>query len=165
MKGILITIVIIAAIGAGLWKLSADRRAEVLAHNEAVRQAREAAVRNERLELYGEAGLAPEITWTETGLGYVIRAEGKGLKPKPGEEVVFNYTVHLKDGTLVQETEEPMKARIGQMIPGISAGLQLIAPKGEVLLFVPPKLGYGRQAYGPIPAGAGLRFEVELLPH
>jgi FKBP-type peptidyl-prolyl cis-trans isomerase len=163
MKGIIITILVLAGIAAGLWKLSADRRAEVLAQNEALRIEREEKVRAERLELFGEAGLNPAITWTDTGLGYIIRDEGRGVQPTPGAEVKFNYTVKLKDGTLVQQTEEPIESRIGQMIPGVSAGLQKIRAGGSILLFIPPRLGYGRQTYGSIPPNSGLLFEVELL--
>lgn len=163
MKAVLITIIVIVAIGAGLWKVSADRRAEILARNEAIRQERAEAERRERTDLFGEAGLDPAITWTETGLGYIIHEEGSGLQPKPGAEVTFNYTVRLKDGTEVDRTEKPIEARIGQMIPGVSAGLQKLKTGGRALLFIPPKLGYGSQAYGTIPPDSGLLFEVELV--
>ncbi len=162
MKAVLITLLIIGGIGFGLWKVSSDRRAEVLAKNEAIRQERAQAERNERLELFGEAGLDPAITWTETGLGYLVYEEGSGAHPVPGAEVNFNYTVTLKDGTQVDKTTEPIEARIGQMIPGVSAGLQKIKPGGRALLFIPPRLGYGSQEYGTIPPDSGLLFEIKL---
>lgn len=163
MKAIIITLLIVGGIGFGLWKVSSDRRAEVLAKNEAIRQEREAAVRNERLEFFGEAGLDPAITWTDSGLGYVIYEAGTGARPIPGAEVTFNYIVKLKDGREVDRTKDPIEARIGQMIPGVSAGLQKIQVGGRALLFIPPKLGYGGQAFGSIPPDSGLLFEVELV--
>ncbi len=163
MKAIIITLLIIGGIGFGLWKVSSDRRAEVLAKNEAIRQARADAVSQERLELFGEAGLDPAITWSDSGLGYIIYEQGTGAKPTPGAEVTFNYVVRLKDGREVDRTKAPIDARIGQMITGVSAGLQQIQGGGRALLFIPPKLGYGSQAFGSIPPDSGLLFEVELV--
>ncbi len=163
MKAIIITLIVVVGIGAGLWKVSSDRRAEVLAKNEAIRQERDAAVRNERLEFFGAAGLDPAITWTDSGLGYIIYAEGTGARPIPGSEVTFNYIVKLKDGREVDRTKDPIEARIGQMIPGVSAGLQKIQVGGRALLFIPPKLGYGSREYGSIPPDSGLLFEVALV--
>jgi FKBP-type peptidyl-prolyl cis-trans isomerase len=163
MKAIFITLIVIGGIGWGLWKVSSDRRAEVLAQNEAIRQQQADAERQERLDFFGEAGLDPQITWTNTGLGYIIHEPGTGMRPTPGAEVSFNYIVKLKDGREVDRTTAPIDARIGQMIPGVSAGLQLIQVGGRALLFIPPQLGYGRQAFGSIPPDSGLLFEVELV--
>lgn len=163
MKAIIITLLVVGGLGFGLWKVSADRRAEVLAKNEAIRAEKAAAQRNERLDFFGEAGLDPAITWTDTGLGYIIHEPGNGMRPTPGAEVTFNYIVTLKDGTEVDRTQAPIEARIGQMIPGVSAGLQLIQVGGRALLFIPPNLAYGGRAFGNIPPDSGLRFEVELV--
>ena len=163
MKAIIITLLIVGGIGFGVWKASEARRAEVLAKNEAVRTARADAERDQRLEFFGEAGLDPAITWTDTGLGYIIYEEGTGMRPAPGAEVTFNYIVTLKDGTEVDRTKKPIDARIGQMISGVSSGLQLIQVGGRALLFIPPHLGYGGREFGSIPPDSGLRFEVELV--
>ncbi len=163
MKAIIITLLIVGGIGFGLWKASEARRAEVLAKNEAIRAEMVAAQRNERMEFFGEAGLDPAITWTDSGLGYIIYEEGTGMRPAPGAEVTFDYIVKLKDGTEVDRTKAPIDARIGQMIPGVSAGLQLIQVGGRALLFIPPHLGYGGREFGSIPPDSGLLFEVALV--
>jgi peptidylprolyl isomerase len=49
------------------------------------------------------------------------------------------------------------------LLPGLSAGLQLIAPGGRIELLIPPSLGYGNRAAGGIPPGAGLVFDVTLI--
>ncbi|MEJ6603630.1 MAG: FKBP-type peptidyl-prolyl cis-trans isomerase [Verrucomicrobiia bacterium] len=164
MKSILITILVLGSAVVGLWWYADKRTAEIEAQKETRRVAEENAVREERLELFGEAALNPEIVWSElSGLGILILEEGTGAKPLPGAEVTFSYKVTLKDGTEVDRTGEPTDARIGQMISGVSAGLMKTKGGGRSLLFIPAKLAYGRQAYGPIPKNSALLFEIELM--
>ncbi|GAB5558856.1 MAG: hypothetical protein SynsKO_05030 [Synoicihabitans sp.] len=162
MKSILITIVVLGSLVGGVWWYADKRNAEIEARKEERRIAEENAVRDARLEMFGEAGLNPDIVWSESGLGILILEEGTGVKPLPGAEVAFSYKVTLKDGTEVDRTGEPTDARIGQMISGVSAGLMQTKGGGRSLLFIPPKLGYGRRAYGPIPENSALLFEIEL---
>lgn len=164
MRAVIITLFIVALAGGGLWKLAEGRRVREEQAQAAAAVAAAAALREQRLGLYGEEALGADIAWADTGLGRRTLVEGTGPKPYPGAFVTFSYTVRLKDGTQVDRTEKPTEARIGQMIPGVSAGLQQMHEGGKAVLFVPPKLGYGNRAFGPIPANAGLIFEVELLP-
>lgn len=162
MKSVLITILVLGGLGGGLWWHADKRNAEIAAKREQQRVAAAAAVRDERLELYGEAAMNPEIEWGESGLGILTLEEGSGVRPLAGAEVTFSYKVTLKDGTEVDRTDEPTDARIGQMIGGVSAGLLQMKGGGRAVLFIPPKLGYGKRAYGPIPPNSGLQFELTL---
>lgn len=163
MKNAIIAILVFAALATGVWWFADQRNARFAAEKEAARVAAEAAVRTERLKLFGEAALADGIEWTDSGLGILHLQEGTGGKPYPGGYVKFTYTVRLADGTTVQTTEKPTEARIGQMIPGVSSGLQQMREGGRAILFIPPRLGYGGSAYGSIPPNSGLVFELELL--
>jgi FKBP-type peptidyl-prolyl cis-trans isomerase len=163
MKSIVILLVVIGAIGGGFWWYADQRNTQIAVEREAAEIAAAAQLREDRLALYGEEGLAEDIQWSDSGLGIKPLVEGTGPKPLAGGFVTFDYRVRLKDGTEVQKTEKPTEARIGQMIPGVSAGLMQLKRGGSALLFIPPKLGYGKRGYGPIPADAGLLFEVELL--
>ncbi|WP_221031613.1 FKBP-type peptidyl-prolyl cis-trans isomerase [Actomonas aquatica] len=163
MKGTIVAIVLLVAAAAGVWWYADQRNARIAAEREAARVAAEQAVRDERLELFGEEALAEGIAWTDSGLGILHLESGSGAKPYPGAYVKFKYRVRLKDGTEVQREDKPTEARIGQMIPGVSSGLQQMLPGGRAILFIPPRLGYGGSAYGPIPPNSGLVFEVELL--
>ncbi|MCF3651420.1 FKBP-type peptidyl-prolyl cis-trans isomerase [Synoicihabitans lomoniglobus] len=165
MKSIIATIVIIAAVVGGLWWFTDQQNQRAQAEAEVARLAAIENTRAERLALFGEAALAEGIEWSDTGMGMLRIEEGTGSRPYPGAYVKFNYVVRLKDGVEVQRTEKPTEARIGQMVPGMSSGLQQMKTGGRAVLFIPPKLGYGGSAYGPIPANAGLIFEVELLPN
>lgn len=162
MKSILLTILVLGSLVGGVWWYADQRNTEIEARQEERRIAEEKAVRDERRELYGEAGLNPDIVWSESGLGILVLEEGTGVKPLAGAEVTFSYKVTLKDGTVVDRTGEPTDARIGQMISGVSAGLMQTKGGGRSLLFIPSKLAYGRRAYGPIPENSALLFEIEL---
>lgn len=163
MKGTIITVLVLAAVVGGLWWKADQRNERIRLRNEEVRATAAAKLREERLALFGEAGLNPDIEWRDTGLGILHLKEGTGSQPALGGFVKFNYIVQLHDGTEVQRTEKPTEARIGQMVSGVSAGLMTMKEGGRAVLFIPPAQGYGRRGFGPIPADAGLRFEVELL--
>lgn len=165
MKSIVILLVVIGSIGGGLWWVVDKRNTQIAAELAAAELAAVEQLRDDRVALFGEEALAEDIVWTATGLGIKHLVEGSGPKPLAGGYVKFNYRVRLKDGEEVQKTEKPTEARIGQMIPGVSSGLMQVGRGGKALLFIPPKLGYGKSGYGPIGANAGLLFEVELLEH
>ncbi len=163
MKSIVILLLIIGATGGGLWWYADQRNTRMAAERALAAQAAAVELREARVALFGAEALADDIEWTESGLGIKHLIAGTGPKPIAGGYVTFGYRVRLRDGQEVQNTEKPTEARIGQMIPGVSAGLMQMNRGGTALLFIPPKLGYGKSGYGPIPADAGLLFEVELL--
>ena len=102
MKSVLMTVLVLGLMGGGLWWFADQRNTRIAAENEASRLAAEAAVRDERVGLYGEEALAGDIIWTDTGLGIKHLVEGKGARPIAGGYVSFGYRVRLKDGTEVQ---------------------------------------------------------------
>ena len=163
MKGPLITILLLAAAVGGLWWYADQRNTRMAAEREAARLAAEQELRDARVTMFGEAAQDEAIVWSDSGLGIKHLVEGAGVQPLPGGYVKFNYVVYLADGTEVQRTEKATEARIGQMIPGMSSGLQQMKTGGKAMLFIPPKLGYGRSGYATIPPNAGLVFEIELL--
>jgi FKBP-type peptidyl-prolyl cis-trans isomerase len=163
MKGIVLMILLIGALGGGAWWFTKQQNERIAAERAVAEQAALTALRDERVALFGEEALADDIEWSDTGMGIKHLSDGTGPRPMAGGYVTFSYAVRLKEGKEVQRTEKPTEARIGQMIPGVSAGLMKMSRGGKALLFIPPKLGYGRSGYGPIPADAGLLFEVELF--
>ncbi|MCB0405562.1 MAG: FKBP-type peptidyl-prolyl cis-trans isomerase [Bdellovibrionales bacterium] len=93
---------------------------------------------------------------------------GNGPKAAKGQTVSVHYTGTLVDGTKFDSSKdrgEPFKFTLGQgmVIQGWEQGVEGMQI-GEVRkLTIPPHLGYGPQAVGPIPANSTLVFEVELL--
>lgn len=98
-----------------------------------------------------------------SGLGYTMLRPGAGARPGADATVLVNYIGYLAASGAVfdQNMQTPMP--VGQVIPGFSQGLQLLAKGGIARLCIPASLGYGAQASGPIPANSDLVFQVELL--
>jgi peptidylprolyl isomerase/FKBP-type peptidyl-prolyl cis-trans isomerase FkpA len=92
---------------------------------------------------------------------------GTGVVAKAGDTVSVNYTGKLQDGTVFDTSvgRAPISFTLGtgQVIPGWDQGLQGMKVGGKRVLIIPSSLGYGSQGYGPIPGGATLVFEVELV--
>jgi FKBP-type peptidyl-prolyl cis-trans isomerase FkpA len=106
---------------------------------------------------------------TESGLRYVINAEGAGSNPTAGQQVTVHYTGTLLDGTKFDSSldrNEPIEFVLGQgqVIPGWDEGIALLKAGGKGTLYIPSSLAYGeRGAGGVIPPNAVLMFEVELI--
>lgn len=93
---------------------------------------------------------------------------GSGREVKSGDTVVINYLGTLTDGTKFDSSYDrgqPFETQIGtgQVIKGWDLGVVGMKVGGKRKLTIPPSLGYGQQAVGPIPANSTLIFEVELM--
>jgi FKBP-type peptidyl-prolyl cis-trans isomerase len=160
---ILVGVLLVLAAFAAIWWLALYRPAQLLAAANAEAAATQAQQAERRAGLFGDEALAADVQWRDTGFGYRIIAEGTGAKPIIGTKVRVNYVGRLKDGTVFDRSSSPRDFQVGGLIPGMNAGLQLLGSGGQAVFFIPPKLGYGGRATGPIPANSGLIFEVELV--
>ena len=121
---------------------------------------------------------------TESGLHYVINAEGEGKVPHDGDTLVIDYTgKNLVSGKIFdssiesvakeanifheQRTYEPMKfvwSKNPGFIAGFAEGLSLLNKNCEASLFIPSGLAYGPQGVpGVIAENANLIFEVKVV--
>lgn len=109
-------------------------------------------------------------TMTRVGDGVYV----KDLEPGTGADVVANrvlavrYQGWLANGTRFDHNEAPrplFQLVLGQrrVIEGWEQGLLGMKVGGKRLLVIPPSLGYGAQANGPIPANSVLVFQVEVV--
>ncbi|HOY05330.1 MAG TPA: FKBP-type peptidyl-prolyl cis-trans isomerase [Saprospiraceae bacterium] len=122
----------------------------------------------EMIGSYNAGSLNDKLTTTASGLKVYIVEKGSGAPLKTGESIKTNYYGALKDGTMFDnsyERGEPLTfpVGLGQMIPGYDEGAMLLNHGGKAYFFIPPALGYGPQANGPIPANSELIFYVEIL--
>jgi peptidylprolyl isomerase len=109
----------------------------------------------------------PDAVETESGLKYLVLAEGSGESPTGGTEVTVHYTGKLLDGTVFDSTErqgKPATFTIGGVIEGWNEALKQMKRGGKRTVIVPPELGYREDGVpGVIPPDAFLIFEIELL--
>jgi len=121
------------------------------------------AAQTKRQELFGEIATQPGFEFRSTGLGYRMLEPGAGTPPGPGATVQISYIGRIKDGRVFDQTRTPVEFRLNSLVPGMSAGIQMLRPGGRIELLVPPALGYGNRAVAGLPPGSGLIFEVTLV--
>ena len=104
---------------------------------------------------------------TASGLGIDDLLVGSGPTAQAGNLVAVHYPGWLTDGTKFDSSRDrgtPYVFQLGrqQVIGGWDEGLAGMQVGGRRKLVIPPSLGYGDQANGPIPANSTLVFDVEL---
>ena len=110
---------------------------------------------------------AKRVVTTPSGLQYFVVKSGpkKGRSPVSGESVTFDYEGKLTTGETFDSSfarGEPLTGDIDRFVPGFTEALKLMRPGDEWIVWIPPALGYGAEASGPIPANSVLRFRMAL---
>ena len=103
-----------------------------------------------------------------TGLYYIEKVKGTGVKAESGKTVSVHYTGTLLDGTKFDSSldrNKPFEFVLGQgqVIKGWDEGIAMMKKGGKARFIIPSVIGYGERGSGPIPAYAPLVFDVELL--
>ena len=104
--------------------------------------------------------------------GLVIQdlVPGTGDSPQNGQTVTVYYVGRLSNGTKFDASADHGSPGTfsfvigkGQVIKGWDEGVLTMKLCGTRRLIVPPSLGYGSNANGPIPANSTLTFDVQLV--
>ena len=110
------------------------------------------------------------VSEDNSGVKKVDITIGSGALVSSGYVVGVNYVLKLSDGTLIQDSKlvnngEPFSfvSGAGQLIPGWELGIAGMRAGGKRVITIPPSLGYGANAVGPIPANSTLIFEIEVV--
>ncbi|MCP5097145.1 MAG: FKBP-type peptidyl-prolyl cis-trans isomerase [Chloroflexi bacterium] len=109
-----------------------------------------------------------EFTETESGLRHAVLVAGDGAMPEIGQTVVVHYRGWLENGVQFDasyDRGEPFEFPLGtgSVIPGWDEGVSLMQVGEKAQFIIPSDIAYGETGGGPIPPGATLIFEVELL--
>ena len=103
-----------------------------------------------------------------TGLYVQDVVVGEGVRADSGDIVTVHYVGRLPSGTTFdssRERDRPFEVALGygRVIQGWDQGIVGMRVGGQRRLVIPPALAYGEDGRGPIPGGATLVFDVELL--
>jgi FKBP-type peptidyl-prolyl cis-trans isomerase FkpA len=113
-----------------------------------------------------KAAAAPGAVKTPSGLIYREVQAGTGASPAVTDTVKVNYRGTLVNGTEFDSSysrHEPTQFPLKGVIPCWTEGLQKMKVGGKAVLTCPSSIAYGDRGQPPIPPGATLTFEVELL--
>jgi FKBP-type peptidyl-prolyl cis-trans isomerase len=110
----------------------------------------------------------PGVTVLPNGLQYKVLKEGTGATPTDTDLVKTHYQGTLVDGTEFDSSYkrgEPATFPVNGVIRGWTEALKRMKVGSKWQLVVPPDLAYGDNPPpgAPIPPGATLVFEIELL--
>ncbi len=112
------------------------------------------------------AAKEPGAVVTDSGLVFRSLSEGTGASPKARDKVKVNYRGSFPNGTKFDASADhggPISFPLNRVIPCWTEGMQKLKVGGKAKLTCPSAIAYGPDGMGPIPGGATLVFEVELL--
>ena len=105
----------------------------------------------------------PNVQVTESGLQYILHAEGEDEKVQPQDRVLVNYKGTLIDGTEF-DANDSTEFVANRVIKGWTEGLGLLGKGGKATLYIPSELAYGERGAGrDIEPNSTLIFEVEVI--
>jgi FKBP-type peptidyl-prolyl cis-trans isomerase len=104
-----------------------------------------------------------------TQLQITDQTVGTGAVAEAGDSVTVNYVGSLTNGQVFDASANhgttgfTFTLGAGQVIAGWDQGVAGMKVGGKRTLVIPPAMGYGSRAVGPIPADSTLVFQVELV--
>ena len=113
-----------------------------------------------------KAAAEPGATTLASGTIHQVLKNGSGPSPKATSTVSVHYEGKLVDGTVFDSSiqrGQPAEFALNGVIPCWAEGVARMKVGEKARLTCPSDAAYGDQGTGPIPPGATLIFEVELL--
>jgi FKBP-type peptidyl-prolyl cis-trans isomerase FkpA len=151
MRKLLFALLIIAAFGGCNKKTTCD-------YNECAIKAPDSEIQAVQSYLASK-GITDAVQHC-SGMFYVITNAGSGNHPTACSQVNVTYRGLLTNGSTFDQGTTTLG--LDQVVTGWRNGIPKIGVGGSIRLYIPPTLGYGSQANGPIPANSILIFDVTL---
>ena len=109
-----------------------------------------------------------QSTKLPSGMYYRDLTVGTGTTLAVGQTVGMRYVGYLANGEVFDQNAPPKEILsfplgAGWVIKGWDLGVVGMKVGGRRQLIIPPELGYGSRAYGPIPGNSVLVFTVDAL--
>lgn len=114
----------------------------------------------------GRPGIIIPDTTAPTELEVQTLIKGDGEAVTEDDTVLVNYTgVTWNERTVFDSSWDRAAATfsLANLIPGFTQGLVGQTVGSQVLIVIPPELGYGEQGSGAVPANSTLVFVVDIL--
>lgn len=115
-----------------------------------------------------EAVISPGGATPPAALATADIVVGTGAVATAAATVDVRYTGALfTDGKIFDSSWKrgtaPVSFPLNRVVPGFAKGIEGMKVGGRREIVIPPSLGYGAQANGPIPGGSTLVFVVDLV--
>ena len=112
--------------------------------------------------------LAEGVKTLPSGVQYKVLKSGppNGAHPTPSDTITVNYEGSLLNGQIFDSSFQrgkPASFQLDGLVQGWVDALQQMRPGDEWIVYIPPSLGYGAEAKGPIPANSVLVFRLQLI--
>jgi FKBP-type peptidyl-prolyl cis-trans isomerase len=102
---------------------------------------------------------------SDSGLGYNVQTGRNGIRPRPGDTIVFSCVATTADGhTRIPELcTERTRARMEGMMPGLMEGMQMMVEGSTAVFVLPPSLSFGEGAWPEgVERGSPLVYYISL---
>jgi FKBP-type peptidyl-prolyl cis-trans isomerase FkpA len=103
-----------------------------------------------------------KLTRTDSGLYFKEIKEGKGRSIRYQDSVAITYTGKLLSGKLVDIQKKPLTFSVKDLIMGWKEALTMAKNGSEIVLIIPPNLGYGNHELEQIPQNAILYYDLKV---
>jgi FKBP-type peptidyl-prolyl cis-trans isomerase len=102
---------------------------------------------------------------SDSGLAYRVESGRGGIRPRPGDTLVFACTATAEDGRtkLPQMSGERVRMKMVKLLPGLMEGLQMMTIDSSAIFALPPSLSFGQNPWPDgVQPGSTIFFTITL---
>lgn len=103
-----------------------------------------------------------DIDASPSGLYFKVTKEGEGKLIQYTDSISISYTGKLLNGRIFDYTKTPRTFAVRELLIGWKEALLSCKKNSEVIMIIPPQLGYGDHQLDDIPENSILYFEMKV---